>query len=47
MGELKYNRILLKMSGEMLSGEQGFGIEPAVIRRFAREIKVFVMQVLK
>ena len=39
MGELKYNRILLKMSGEMLSGEQGFGIEPAVIRRFAGEIK--------
>ena len=39
MGELKYNRILLKMSGEMLSGEQGFGIEPAVIRRFASEIK--------
>lgn len=39
MGELKYNRILLKMSGEMLSGDQGFGIEPAVIRRFAREIK--------
>jgi uridylate kinase len=39
MSDLKYKRVLLKMSGEMLSGEQGFGIEPAVIRRFAREIK--------
>ena len=39
MSTLKYERVLLKMSGEMLSGEQGFGIEPTVIRRFAREIK--------
>ena len=32
--------VFTKMSGEMLSGEQGFGIEPAVIQRFAREISV-------
>ena len=39
MSTLKYKRVLLKMSGEMLSGEQGFGIEPSIIRRFAKEIK--------
>ena len=39
MSTLKYKRVLLKMSGEMLSGDQGFGIEPTVIRRFATEIK--------
>ena len=39
MSTLKYKRVLLKMSGEMLSGDQGFGIEPSIIRRFAKEIK--------
>ena len=34
-----YKRILVKLSGEMLAGEQKFGIEPAAIRRFAQEIK--------
>ena len=33
-----YRRILLKMSGEMLAGEQGGGIDPVVIARFASEI---------
>ncbi len=33
-----YNRVLLKVSGEMLAGDQGFGIQPEVIRRFAAEI---------
>ncbi len=33
-----YKRILLKVSGEMLAGDQGFGIQPDVIRRYAREI---------
>jgi len=34
-----YRRIVLKLSGEALQGEQGFGIEPAVIGRISQEIK--------
>ena len=33
-----YKRVMLKLSGEMLAGEDGFGISPNVIRRFAEEI---------
>ncbi len=33
-----YKRVLLKLSGEALMGEADFGIEPAVIARFASEI---------
>lgn len=38
MNETSYKRILLKVSGEMLAGEDGHGINPNVIRRFAHEI---------
>ncbi len=34
-----YGRILLKLSGERLAGEGGFGISPTVISRVAREIR--------
>ena len=34
-----YNRILLKISGEALSGERGFGIDDAVIKQIASEIQ--------
>lgn len=34
----KLRRALLKLSGESLAGEQGFGIDPVVVRRFAQEI---------
>jgi uridylate kinase len=37
--ELKYKRILLKLSGEALAGEQGFGISPPVVDRMTNEIK--------
>ena len=33
-----YNRVLLKISGEMLAGDASFGINPEVIQRFASEI---------
>ena len=33
-----YRRILLKLSGEALMGEQSFGIEPAVTTQIAKEI---------
>jgi len=34
-----YPRILLKLSGEVLAGETGFGIQPAVLRGLAEEIR--------
>lgn len=34
-----YKRILLKISGEALMGEVGFGIDPKVIMRIAGEVK--------
>jgi uridylate kinase len=34
-----FKRILLKLSGEALAGEGGFGIDPAVIRAIAEEIR--------
>lgn len=33
-----YKRILLKLSGEALMGNQGFGIDPDPLRKFAKEI---------
>ena len=32
-------RVLLKLSGEALAGEQGFGINPVVVADVARQIK--------
>jgi len=37
--DLKYGRVLLKLSGEMLAGEQGFGIAPAVVDKLTDEIR--------
>jgi uridylate kinase len=34
-----YKRILLKLSGEALMGDQDYGIDPATITRIAQEIK--------
>lgn len=34
-----YKRILLKLSGEALAGDKGYGIEPQVLRRIAKEIE--------
>ncbi len=33
-----YRRVLLKLSGEALMGEQSFGVDPAVASRIARDI---------
>ncbi len=38
MTKLKYNRILLKLSGEALAGGQGFGIDPETISSISKEI---------
>ena len=37
--DLRYKRVLLKLSGEALAGERGFGIEPAVVDRITDEIR--------
>ncbi|HXG66318.1 MAG TPA: UMP kinase [Blastocatellia bacterium] len=34
-----YKRVLLKLSGEALIGDQGFGIDPTTINRIAEEVK--------
>ncbi len=39
MPEPKYRRILLKLSGEALMGQAGYGIDPAVVDRLAEEIE--------
>jgi uridylate kinase len=39
MSPPKFQRILLKISGEVLAGEQGAGIDPHVIDKIAEEIK--------
>ncbi len=36
---MKYKRILLKLSGEALMGEQQFGIDPKILEQYANEIK--------
>ncbi|MDK2975893.1 MAG: uridylate kinase [Candidatus Marinimicrobia bacterium] len=47
MSDLPYQRILLKLSGEILAGENGTGIDPSVVSYFAREIKSIVDQGLE
>jgi uridylate kinase len=37
-----YKRILLKLSGEALAGQQGYGIDPDIIRGIAKEIREVV-----
>ncbi|MEX1257349.1 MAG: UMP kinase [Gemmatimonadota bacterium] len=37
--ELRYRRVLLKLSGEALAGEKGFGIDPPVVDRLTDEVK--------
>ena len=38
MTSAPYRRILLKVSGEMLAGEQGYGIQPSILEGLASEI---------
>ena len=35
----KYGRVLLKISGEALMGDQGFGLHPPTVQRIAEEVK--------
>lgn len=38
MSELKYKRVLLKLSGEALAGEKGFGIDPETVSHICRDV---------
>jgi uridylate kinase len=39
MPDIKYKRVILKVSGEALAGDKGFGINPPVIKQVAEQIK--------
>ena len=39
MKDLKYKRVLLKLSGESLMGKKGFGIDHSVVEFFSNEVK--------
>ena len=41
---MKYNRILLKLSGESLMGKQSYGIAPEMLEQYAKDIKTVVEQ---
>ena len=40
MSEPRFKRVLLKLSGEMLAGDQGFGIQAAVVDYIAEQIEI-------
>ncbi len=40
--EPKYKRVILKLSGEALAGERGFGIDNDTVDRVAMQIKELV-----
>lgn len=37
--DVRYSRVMLKISGEALMGDQGFGLHPPTVERIAAEIK--------
>jgi uridylate kinase len=39
-GTSLYKRVLLKISGEALMGDQGFGLHPPTVQRIAQEVKM-------
>lgn len=34
----KYKRVVLKLSGEALAGDKGFGINPMIIKSVAKQV---------
>ena len=44
MSDYTYSRVLLKLSGEALMGDHGYGIDPAVANRLASEITTVAQQ---
>ena len=41
---MKYNRILLKLSGESLMGKQSYGIDADMLSKYANDIKAIIKQ---
>ncbi|MCP9799385.1 UMP kinase [Synechococcus sp. RedBA-s] len=39
---MAYQRVLLKLSGEALMGEQGYGIDPAIVQSIAADVSAVV-----
>ena len=37
--QFSYKRVLLKISGEALMGDQGYGLHPPTVERIAAEVK--------
>ncbi len=37
---MKYKRVLLKLSGESLQGDQQYGIDPKMLEQYAAEVKI-------
>ncbi|RYY00700.1 UMP kinase [bacterium] len=42
MMAVKYNRVLIKLSGEALMGDKGFGIDPVIVNNIADDISAVV-----
>lgn len=42
MSKPQYSRVVLKLSGEALAGEQGFGLSPQIIMSVAEQVKEIV-----
>ena len=39
-----YKRVLLKLSGEALMGEQGYGIDPEIVQSIAKDVAACVAE---
>ncbi len=39
VSDLKYKRVLLKLSGEALMGTQNYGIDPQVLAQYAEDVR--------
>ena len=39
-----YKRVLLKLSGEALMGEQGYGIDPEIVQAIAKDVAACVAE---
>ena len=42
MADIKYKRILLKLSGEALMGNDAFGVNPEVVNKIVKEIEIAI-----
>ena len=43
----KYKRVVLKLSGEALAGEDGFGINPIIIKSVAQQVAEVAKWIVK